>query len=267
MSFQKRPVSFMLISTEHGPLITTRLDLAPDFSNQLYDRGYFEPLEISCALELLQLRRKHYGDGVVAIDCGACFGIHTIEWSKLMTDWGYVVSIEAQERLYYAVAGNIALNNCMNVRAINAAVGNIDGTIRIPKADFSKPGRYGSIELKERPGKTEVVGQPISYSESDLVPVPALRLDSLKVGRVDLIKLDVEGMELEALQGARSVLEQHKPMLIVEIIKSDRNALFSHLAALGYTIRPLGRLDVLAVHRQDKCLPAIAQRHWSKEVA
>jgi FkbM family methyltransferase len=140
MRYQNRPVLFMLVSTEHGPLITTRLDMQADFSNQLYDTGRYEPFEISCALILLQLRRRHYGDGVLAVDCGACFGIHTIEWSKLMTDWGYVVSLEAQERLYYAVAGNVALNNCFNVKAINAAVGNTDGIIKIPKVDYSKPG-------------------------------------------------------------------------------------------------------------------------------
>ena len=54
-----------------------------------------------------------------------------------------MLSFEAQERLYYAVAGNIALNNCFNVKAIHAAVGNTDGSIRIPKIE-------GSAELNPR---------------------------------------------------------------------------------------------------------------------
>jgi FkbM family methyltransferase len=257
----------MLVSNEHGALITPRLDMNPsDLSNQLHDRGVYEPFEISCALLLLQLRRRHYGDGVLAIDCGANIGIHSIEWSKLMTDWGYVVSLEAQERLYYAVAGNVALNNCFNVKAINAAVGNTDGIIKIPKVDYSKPGRYGSVELKQRPGKTEFIGQPVSYNENDLVAVRAIRLDSLGLSRVDLIKIDVEGMELETLEGARELLTRHKPLLIIEIIKSDRNQLASHLAALGYNLYQFGRLDILAVHKADKCLPEIARRDWSKEI-
>jgi len=45
-----------------------------------------------------------------------------------MTGWDHVLSFEAQERLYYAVAGNIARNNCFNVKAIHAAVGNTDGS-------------------------------------------------------------------------------------------------------------------------------------------
>jgi FkbM family methyltransferase len=115
--------------------------------------------------------------------CAATEGSHSIEWSKLMTGWDHVLSFEAQERLYYAVAGNIALNNCFNVKAIHAAVGNTDGSIRIPKIDYSKPSRYGSAELKQRPG-TEFIGQPINYAEADLVTVPAIRLAPLRATSV-----------------------------------------------------------------------------------
>jgi FkbM family methyltransferase len=255
----------MLVGTAHGPLITTRLDMQPGtYSNQLYDSGGYEPFEISSALQLLQLRKRYYGDGVFAIDCGACFGIHSIEWSKLMAGWGSVLSIEAQERLYYALAGNIALNNCFNVQAINAAVGNTYGIIRIPKIDYSKPSRYGSVELKPT-ARTENVGQPISYADTDLINVEAIRLDSLPIGRVDLIKIDVEGMELETLEGARNLLSKHKPVLIIEIIKSDRASIGMLLASLGYEVRPLGRLDILAVHSADKARDEILARDWSRE--
>lgn len=253
----------MLVSTAHGPLITTRLDMTPDFSNELYDRGEYDPHEIGCARELLSLRRKLYGDGVYAIDCGACFGVHSIEWSRFMMGWGNVLSIEAQERLYYALAGNIALNNCLNVQAIHVAVGNTDGTIRIPKVDYGKPGRYGSVELKQRQG-TEFVGQPISYADGDLITVNAARLDSLGIPRVDLVKLDVEGMELETLEGAENLLLTHYPLLIIEIIKSDRNKIAAFLGSFGYTVLPFGRIDVLAVSNKDKSFPQVAARDWSK---
>src|SRR5437868_12749209 len=99
MRYQTRRVLFVLVNTEHGTLILPRLDMSPiDQSNQLYDHGIYEAFEISCVLELLRLRRKHYGDGIFAIDCGACVGIHTIEWAKLMTEWGSVLGIDAQER-------------------------------------------------------------------------------------------------------------------------------------------------------------------------
>ena len=46
-----------------------------------------------------------------------------------MTGWGIVIAIEAQERIYYALAGNLALNNCFNARAIHAAVSTAPGRI------------------------------------------------------------------------------------------------------------------------------------------
>jgi FkbM family methyltransferase len=261
-----RQVVFMLVSTEHGPLITSRFDLRPGdiHSNPLLEQGVYEAPLILSVLDLLDLRRKHYGDGVFAIDCGAHIGIHTLEWSKLMTGWGEVLAFEAQERLSYVVAANITLNNCFNARVINAAVGNTDGTIRVPRIDYGRPSRFGSIEMKERPGQTENVGQPISYAEANLVPVQAIRLDSLNLARCDLIKIDVEGMEIETLEGARTTLTRHKPLLIIEVIKTDRNRLKSLLDALGYNLYQFGRIDILAAHRTDKCLPEIAARDWSK---
>ena len=260
----KRKLPFMLLSTQHGALIMSRLDYQPGVGNQIFETGMHEPFEVACMLDLLELRRKHYGDGVFAIDCGANIGVHTIEWSRLMTDWGWILAIEPQERLYYALAGNVALNNCFNVQAIRAAVGKIDGVINIPKLDFFQPARYGSLELKPRP-ETESIGQKVSYEPANLVQTPALRLDSLSLTRIDLIKIDVEGMELETLEGAEASLQKHKPILIVEIIKSDRAKLCGYLERLGYSIYRLGRLDILAVHKTDKGAAYVAGRNWAAE--
>jgi FkbM family methyltransferase len=266
MRATKRKLPFMLLSTEHGAMIMSRLDYQPGVTNQIFDSGMHEPFEVACILELLELRRKNYGDGVFAIDCGAHIGVHTVEWSRLMTDWGWVLAIEPQERLYYALAGNVALNNCFNAQAIRAAVGNTDGVINIPKLDFLQPARYGSLELKQRPG-TESIGQKVSYDAANLVQTPAIRLDSLSLSRIDLIKIDVEGMELETLEGAQASLQKHKPILIVEIIKSNRAKLSGFLERLGYSIYQLGRLDILAVHKTDKGAAYIAGRNWAAEAS
>ena len=73
-------------------------------------------------LGALHRRRQYFGDGVVLVDCGANIGVHTVECAVEMTGWGSVLAIAAQERLYYALAGNIALNNCFNARALDAPV-------------------------------------------------------------------------------------------------------------------------------------------------
>jgi FkbM family methyltransferase len=78
------------------------------------------------------LRRQYFKDGVVVIDCGANIGAHTIEWGKRMTGWGSVLAIEAQERIYYALAGNIVINNCFNAVALHAAIAEKIGVMTPP---------------------------------------------------------------------------------------------------------------------------------------
>ena len=118
MQTADRKLAFVLAATNHGTMIVNRLDYRMVDANRGYGVGYqmletgaFDPAEIQLAVRMLGVRRRHYGDGAVAIDCGANIGVHTVEWAKAMTGWGSVLSIEAQERIYYALAGNIAINN------------------------------------------------------------------------------------------------------------------------------------------------------------
>jgi FkbM family methyltransferase len=132
---------------------------------QLLEMAHYDPDEVEMLLHALDLRRQCYGDGVVAIDCGANVGVHTIEWAKHMTTWGGVLAIEPQERIYYALAGNIAINNCANARAINAAVSDRPGTMKIPLPNYSEDGSFGSLELRSRGAATEFIGQAVEYVE------------------------------------------------------------------------------------------------------
>src|ERR1700756_1782003 len=111
MADARRKLAFVLASSSHGTMIVNRLDyrmLSADVGMgvglQILEAGAFDPTEVKLAVELLALRRRHYGDGVLAIDCGANIGVHTIEWAIAMTGWGSVLAVEAQERIYYALA-------------------------------------------------------------------------------------------------------------------------------------------------------------------
>lgn len=134
MSRIHKPAPFVILSTGHGTMIVNRNDYFMTSANegfgvgmQLFETSLFDAPEVDSVLQLLQLRRAHHGDGVVALDCGANIGVHTLEWAHLMTGWGSVVAFEPQERIYYALAGNIAINNCFNARALHTAVGGETG--------------------------------------------------------------------------------------------------------------------------------------------
>ena len=176
----------------------------------------------------------------------------TLEWARAMTGWGSVIAIEAQERIYYALAGNIAINNCFNARAILAAVTDKPGVTKLPKIDYARPASFGSVEIRKRP-QTEFIGQPIDYSEEGAIEIACITLNSLGLGRADLIKINVEGMELEVLAGAASLLERCAPVLMVEFIKSDKTRLRQLLESLDYTVLELG-MNFIAVHKADKTI-------------
>ena len=254
-----RKLAFVLASTNHGAMIVNRFDyrmVGPDsgfgVGFQILERAAFDPVEVELAVQLLETRRRYFGDGAVAIDCGANIGAHTIEWSIAMTGWGSVISIEAQERIYYALAGNIALNNCFNAIAMHAAVSSESGVMKMPAPNYLTASSFGSLELRPS-ATTEFIGQAIDYSDDKMVPVQRITLDSLNLSRVDLIKIDIEGMEMEALEGARQLIEKCHPILLIEQIKAVRESLRAWIQERGYEVIDAG-INVLAVHRSDPTL-------------
>lgn len=257
MNNTRQKIAFVLAASSHGPLIVNRFDQMPRGDGSVYGVGgqilessAFDPAEIDLMLAILRHRRTYFGDGVSMIDCGANIGVHTVEAALEMTNWGSVVAVEAQERLYYALAGNIALNNCFNARAINAAVAAAGGTMIIPAPDYCVPGSFGSLELKPRK-KNEDIGQPIDRSAGH--DVKCVMLDWLNFGRVDFVKIDVEGMEQEVIAGGAALIARCQPVMMVEWVKSDKAALRSQIEGFGYRVFEHG-MNLLAIHPSDKTI-------------
>jgi FkbM family methyltransferase len=257
-----RKLAFVLAASNHGTMILNRFDyrmVGPDqaigVGHQLLETAAFDPVEVEMAVQILEMRRRYHGDGVVAIDCGANIGVHTVEWATAMTGWGSVVAIEAQERLYYALAGNIALNNCFNAICMNAAVSSDNGTMKIPVPDYLTASSFGSLELRERAGN-EFIGQAVDYADDKMIVIQKMKLDTLNLPRVDLIKIDIEGMEMEALEGAREIIEKSCPALLIESIKADREAIRAWLQERGYRVIDAG-INLLAIHLGDPVLTVL----------
>ena len=261
MASPPRPIAFVLASTDHGTMILNRYDqmvLGPNqgygVSFNLLNRSKFDESEAALVIALLDARRRHFGDGVTALDLGANIGVFTVEWARHMTGWGSVLAVEAQERIFHALAGNVAINNCFNARPLWAAVTSEAGWMRIPVPNYLAVASFGSLQL--RPGTPmEDFGQTVDYSTEHTVPVRAISVDSLGLTRLDLIKVDVEGMEMEVLQGARQTIGRCLPILVVEHIKSDRAALNAYFDSFGYS-RFVNGLDSIAIHPSDPTLEA-----------
>jgi FkbM family methyltransferase len=260
-----RKIALVLASTDHGTMIVNRFDYHTQSDGQGFGVGFkilnessHEFGEISIAAFILESRRRLFGDGVVVLDCGANIGTHTVSWARQMTGWGSVIAIEAQEKIYYALAGNVAINNCFNVRAIHAAAGDKIGSMRIPNPDYFMPASFGSLELKPAK-KPEQIGQTIDYTDARLVSVNAITIDSLALNRLDLLKIDVEGMECEVLEGAKRIIRHSLPVIIIEHFKTGPEEIASFLKHHGYRMAELG-LNILAIHPTDKTSEAFGQQ-------
>ena len=83
-----------------------------------------------------------------------------------------------------------------------------------------------------------------------------MTLDSLGLARVDLIKIDVEGMEMNVLAGAAALIGRHRPAMVVEHIKTDAEKLRRWLEALDYRVLVSG-INFVAIHNSDPGLASI----------
>jgi FkbM family methyltransferase len=174
-----------------------------------------------------------------------------------MTGWRRVIAIEAQERVFYALAGNISINNCFNAHLINAAVSSRPGVMKIPQPNYFVPSSFGSLELRQRP-ETEYIGQTIDYSDERMATVRTISIDPLGLRRLDVMKIDVEGMEAEALEGAAATIAASHPIPLIETLKSDMTVIGDFLSQHGYKTFNAG-LNVVAIHTADPCINHVRQ--------
>ena len=127
----------------------------------------------------------------------------------------------------------------------------------VPVPDYLSPASFGSLELKPQ-GTAEFIGQKIDYSPGATQEIRCLTLDSLGLGRIDMIKIDVEGMEMEVLAGARQAIAKHRPILLVEWLKSPKPQLRETIEGFGYRVFEAGK-NLLAVHPSDRSLEHLQQ--------
>jgi FkbM family methyltransferase len=156
-----------------------------------------------------------------------------------------VHAFEPQRILFNMLAGSIALNGWLNVYCYNVALGQGEGEVEIPQYDYNKPLSFGSIEFDG------VQKEPLTQSrgKSDRKEfVPLKLLDDYRFRRIDVLKIDVEGMELAVLAGAYETIQRCRPVLFIEHAKSVKAVLQSVIESLGYVVEEHGTMDFI-------CLP------------
>ena len=223
-----------LINAKHGNYLAFETD---DYITLDLERtGEWEPFTLTVAEILLEKI-----ENPLVLDIGANLGAFAIPIGKFIQRRnGEIYAFEPLRIIFYQLCGNIFMNQLDNVFALNSAVSNTLQDILIPEPDFSKANNIGSFSLHPeyltRYGMDRSIGEK-SHS------VKAIRLDDFNFPRLpSLIKIDVEGHELEVLQGAENLLKRSNfPPILFECWPWDffakkRESLMFEIHKLGYEV-------------------------------
>jgi FkbM family methyltransferase len=156
------------------------------------------------------------GAGSVCVDVGAAAGLYTLALSRLAGPSGQVHSVEPLAFAHPVWTRILGTRGMANVRQHALALGAEPG-----RGVMSVPvGRYGMVTGRSfLADRCRGLGSNAEFAGQVQVSVPVGTLDGLcaGLGRVDFIKIDVEGGELGVLRGAAGVIEAGRPALLVEV--------------------------------------------------
>ncbi|MGK7920130.1 MAG: FkbM family methyltransferase [Trichodesmium sp.] len=170
--------------------------------------------------ELEFIRQNLKLSNPIIVDIGANTGNHLVYFAKIMQA-KKVIPIEFHPEIISALNRHIAINQ----------VGNVD----ISKLGYAIGKNQGKSFIKEHPAKdfclTEI---------DDIIPtgkeVTVVTLDQLISEKVDFIKVDVQGKEIDALIGAKNLISSYQPDMLVEVAKNHIKDFRKFLEEVRYQI-------------------------------
>ncbi len=145
-----------------------------------------------------QVFRVEKGD--VVLDVGAHVGIFTVKATKAVGKDGLVVAIEPEPMSMALLQENVRNQDLNNVVFVGEAAG-------------SRKGR-AKLYLSPRSGRHSITGAGTDYIKVDMDTLDNIA-SKLKLKKVDFIKIDVEGAELEVLRGAEKILNSPNVKLAI----------------------------------------------------
>lgn len=210
-----------------GPLIEVRLN--DQIGREILRDGEFEP-------ELRQAMLAAVKPGMTVLDVGANLGYYTVLLAQAVTPTGRVVAFEPNPVMQAELRHNLALNHFANVTVQAVALSDREGELAF---HCPPPGAEGHGSLQPND----------SFTARETIRVRTRPLDAvceeLSLAAVDVVKLDVEGAELQVFQGAPRLLSgPRRPVLFFESAERQCQA-FGHtsfdvlafVAAHGYSLR------------------------------
>jgi FkbM family methyltransferase len=163
--------------------------------------GVYEPLES-------RLFEKCIKPGDVVVDVGAHIGYYTLLAARAVGPQGCVIAFEPEHGNFALLRANVAENNYSTVRCLQRALSNRSGEQTL----YLSTANTGDHRLYES-GDNRVTDVVAVYRLDDLVP---------ELGpKINVVKMDVQGMELAVLEGMKGLLAVNPDMLIFTEVSAE----------------------------------------------
>ncbi len=218
----KAKMQWAVLPIFRGPLKGKRW-LVATRSNFFF--GTYEPHQT-------QLFERYVKPGMVVYDIGAHQGYYSLLSSTLAGEPGMVIAFEPSPDNLARLRRHLELNDCKNVRVIEIAVSDREGTARFETRAGSGVGHL---------------------SNDGPLEVRTTRLDALaeELPRPDVIKIDVEGAELDVLRGGLKTIESARPVIFLSVHSEElKTQCTEFLAKLNYTLSQVEPMELLAEPRR-----------------
>lgn len=164
---------------------------------------------------------KYLRGNDVVVTGGTSCGMYARFYAKTFKQ---VYAFEPDPISFHCMVNNTPYENVVK---LNAAIGHMNQLINIFRPDATNIGMNVIVE-----------SQPQAH-------IPMLTIDTLNLQACDLIQLDVEGFERQAIRGAQKTIEKFKPVIIGERFNNSNNIAF--MRNLGYDLVQMSSLDAIYI--------------------
>ena len=158
--------------------------------------------------ELETIKKLSKKNKLLFLDCGSNYGFYSF-YSASISKNNEVVSIEASKKTFETFKKNLSLNNFLNIKFYNKAISDTDGLI---------------IKFNESENDWESSQVHSDFRLNTVSEVESIKIDTIVdeynlSNYIAVIKLDLEGNEFGALNGALKFIKQASPLIIIEFSK------------------------------------------------
>ncbi|OAN50836.1 SAM-dependent methyltransferase [Paramagnetospirillum marisnigri] len=206
------PDSLGWCAGRHGPMVFPAKDAY--VGRSLADYHEYSEGEVDLFRQMLR-------PGDTVVEAGANIGALTVPLARLVGPRGRVWAFEPQRPVFGVLCTNLTLNGQEHVRPERVALGEGEGSIKVPVIPMGAEVNFGGLSLGELDGE----------------PCPVRSLDSYGLQSLRLIKADVEGAEVQLILGAKDTIRRLRPLLYMENDRKERSAaLIKSIMDLGYRL-------------------------------